>query len=170
MKVRCIDAGDIKNLENGKIYPVKTLYKKNIQLLDEKAKAQYSLNRFVLVQYDNCKFDVDIPLTLIINKLESKSHIVYRNKKVIYDINKNKYLISYRDKLDGVISNEVYQIKEVFSNQHGNTIICIKCMTSHSENIFIGWNDVHQNFYQLSDDDALSIMRKRKIENIKNRI
>jgi len=50
MKVRCIDPGDIQNLQKDKIYEVKTLDVGIITLLDRKARAQYSHKRFNLLK------------------------------------------------------------------------------------------------------------------------
>ena len=176
MKVKCIDPGDIENLQKDKIYEVKTLDVGLITLLDIKARAQYSHKRFNLLYNDKeiyLKDFVDIYKNKVCNKSSNNSNIndinlIFKNKKVRYNYKENSYLISYKDKLCDL--NEIFIIFSIFRNKYGHTEYKLKSLSKKDIWLYVNHNQIHTNFYNIDKDDAINTLRRNKILKIKDKI
>ena len=172
MKVRCIDPGDIQNLQKDKIYDVKTLDVGIITLLDRKARAQYSHKRFNLLK-DNgteiyLKDFTDNYKSNVYNKNpNNKTALIFKNKKVKYNLILNSFLISYTDKFSNV--NDIIQIVSINRNSFGQMEIFLFNLSNH-EQFKVYYNDIHRNFYNIYKYDAINMLRRTKILKIKEKI
>lgn len=169
MKVRCIDPGDIQNLQKDKIYEVKELSTTNIYLLDRKARAQYSLKRFNLINDDGTEIYLKDFTNYYKNnnKISTIIPVIFRNNKVKYSYKDNSYLISFRDKLCDI--NEIFMIISRFTNKYGYLEYKIKSLSKH-DIIYITHNQIHTNFYNIDKNDAINMLRRTKILKIKDKI
>ena len=138
MKVKCINTGNIKSLENDKIYNVKRLNKSFIQLLDIKAKSKYSIKRFNIVEFNGEIFDNFSLINFIKNKLiNNEFNESYINKRIIYNIIDGKYLLCYNNKIDNLKIDEVYKILKVYRGHSFDIMINLKCVSSVENNELI---------------------------------
>lgn len=174
MKVKCINASNIKSLENDKIYTVKRLNKSFILLLDIKSKSLYSIKRFNIVEFNGETFDNFSLINFIKNKLINNEfnefNESYINKRIIYNIIDGKYLLCYNNKINNLKIGEVYKILKVYRGNSFDIMINLKSVSSFENNelIILKYNNIHQNFYQLDDDESVSLIRLSKIKKLKN--
>jgi hypothetical protein len=177
MKVRCIDPGDIQNLQKDKIYEVKTLDVGIITLLDRKARAQYSHKRFNLLKDNGTEiylkdFTDNYKSNVYNKKPNNKTALIFKNKKVKYNLILNSFLISYTDKFSNV--NDIIQIVSINRNSFGRNgfgqmEIFLFNLSNH-EQFKVYYNDIHRNFYNIDKIDAINMLRRNKIQKIKSKI
>ena len=172
MKVRCIDPGDIQNLQKDKIYEVKTLDVGIITLLDRKARAQYSHKRFNLLKDNGTEiylkdFTDNYKSNVYNKKPNNKTALIFKNKKVKYNLILNSFLISYTDKFSNV--NDIIQIVSINRNSFGQMEIFLFNLSNH-EQFKVYYNDIHRNFYNIYKYDAINMLRRTKILKIKEKI
>ncbi|MFA5586248.1 MAG: hypothetical protein WDA02_06835 [Saccharofermentanales bacterium] len=172
MKVRCIDPGDIQNLQKDKIYDVKTLDVGIITLLDRKARAQYSHKRFNLLKDNGTEiylkdFTDNYKSNVYNKKPNNKTALIFKNKKVKYNLILNSFLISYTDKFSNV--NDIIQIVSINRNSFGQMEIFLFNLSNH-EQFKVYYNDIHRNFYNIYKYDAINMLRRTKILKIKEKI
>jgi hypothetical protein len=172
MKVRCIEPGDIQNLQKDKIYEVKTLDVDIITLLDRKARAQYSHKRFNLLKDDGTEIYLkdftDNYKSNVYNKNpNNKTDLIFKNKKVKYNLILNSFLISYTDKFCDI--NDIIETMSFIRNRFGNTEIILKNLSKHKQ-FKVYYNDIHRNFYNIDKIDAINMLRRNKIQKIKSKI
>lgn len=164
MKVRCINAGDIKNIQNNKIYSVAFLTKTNVKLLDPYARSNYSIKRFNII----C--DEEIPLSEFVNNFGSlgKKSYIYKSPRISYDFSKKGYLISFRHKIKGVKEDDIFEFHSFKKNIFGRTVLTMYNIVTNYR-IDVEFPDISRNFYNIEEWEVLGKMRREKIQRIKNK-
>ena len=161
MKVKCIYAGNIKTLENDKIYSIAFLTKNNVKLLDKYARLNYSIKRFNIIQNG-----VEIPLSEYVSNFDKTN--IYQSNRITYNLSKNGYLIAFRNGINGVNENDIFKVLSFTKNYFGATILTMfNVITKYR--ICIEYSKISSYFYNIDDYEVLSILRMQKLQKIKNR-
>lgn len=165
MKVRCINTGDIKNIQNNKIYSVAFLTKTNVKLLDPYARSNYSIKRFSIIDEDK-----EILLSEYIDKFKSlpKNAYIYKSPRINYDFLKKGYLISFRHKIKGVKEDDIFEYRTFTKNYFGRTVVTMYNIVTNYR-IDVEFPDISRNFYNIEEWEVLGKMRREKIQRIKSK-